>query len=619
MGHHHLHHRRINADEKETMKLFITALLACAVVASQAAVYEAPAYEYWCARNFYVVPADSWYCYQVPFNKEWCSTKYYTQLLPVFPKAIEEGTCEPELDDVTATLADYEQTFAEARVGIESEMRSGLAAFTTHIDEVGAVYLDTFKQYLSNCVASDSDEFAARVVEYERKLSQLRCDAIVNFHTAVAAAMEKVACFQNGIIASFSKCLETRAGKLAAYNLKLDERITKCVGEYELRLKEIIQKRIDWTKCVLERIYGNDKSEEYEAAVEKYQCALVIQIAVYVNQFRQAATRAGVQMKENYRCNYKCYFATGCYGFSRKAFQKSEVQFPAPPKYAYKLVGLNAFNVDWKGTDYECLTTCSAEDKTPTFDEAAHIASVESKSLSYKEDLACKVNQWMVEIAQWKADAQTALSEEIACFVPVTYCGAAPTQEEIAAFQLKMQGQADKWIEVKEQELLAQVTALQARITCSIDAWKDKSVVYVGKVKQQFECCVASRTEKIASYTQCLETRRSSTRAELVERLQKLSEQHKCAFDRFMDCTFGDLPEEELFAELRLSYKGCVDDKVNAVVEKFDDWWTTWQPQLLEHYQCGLRCTVNMSCPTLKLSYKWNLCAPQISDCRFVY
>merc|ERR1711872_131258 len=218
-------------------------------------------------------------------------------------------------------------------------------------------------------------------------------------------------------------------------------------------------------------------------------------------------------------------------------------------------------------------------------DEAAHVASIESKSLSYKEDLACKVNEWMVEVAKWKSGAQTALSDEIACFVPTTYCGAAPTQEEITAFRLKMQGQADKWI----------------------------------KVKEQFDCCVATRTEKIATYTQCLETRRSSTRAELVERLQKLSEQHKCAFDRFMDCTFGDLPEEELFTALRASYKGCVDDKVNAVVEKFDDWWTTWQPQLLEHYQCGLRCTVTMSCPTLKLNYKWNLCAPQISTCKFVY
>ncbi len=69
---------------------------------------------------------------------------------------------------------------------------------------------------------------------------------------------------------------------------------------------------------------GSDKSEEYAAALEKYQCALVIQIAVYVDQFRTAATRAGAEMKENYRCKYKCYFATGCYGFSRKAFQKSQ-------------------------------------------------------------------------------------------------------------------------------------------------------------------------------------------------------------------------------------------------------------------------------------------------------
>ncbi len=102
---------------------------------------------------------------------------------------------------MAAAITGYERKFVDARAAIEAEMRSGFRAFVTQIDEVGAVYLSTFKQYLATCVASDSDEYAARCDEYERKLSDLRCDAVVNYHTAVAAALNKVATFQSGIIA----------------------------------------------------------------------------------------------------------------------------------------------------------------------------------------------------------------------------------------------------------------------------------------------------------------------------------------------------------------------------------------------------------------------------------
>merc|ERR1712096_548324 len=51
--------------------------------------------------------------------------------------------------------------------------------------------------------------------------------------------------------------------------------------------------------------------------------------------------------------------------------------------------------------------------------------------------------------------------------------------------------------------------------------------------------------------------------------------------------------------------------------KKFDDFWNEWQPKLQEHYVCSLKCSVKVTTSSLKLSYKWNLCAPCVESCRF--
>ena len=42
-------------------------------------------------------------------------------------------------------------------------------------------------------------------------------------------------------------------------------------------------------------------------------------------------------------------------------------------------------------------------------------------------------------------------------------------------------------------------------------------------------------------------------------------------FEKFYDCTFGDLPEEEVWVEQKKAYKQMVDQKVLDVLKKFDN------------------------------------------------
>ena len=97
----------------------------------------------------------------------------------------------------------------------------------------------------------------------------------------------------------------------------------------------------------------------------------------------------------------------------------------------------------------------------------------------------------------------------------------------------------------------------------------------------------------------------------------QLSECHMQVFEKFYECTFGDLPEEEVWVEQKKAYKQMIDQKVLDVLKKFDDFWNEWEPKLQEHYVCSLKCSVKVTTPSLKLSYKWNFCAPCVESFRF--
>jgi len=590
---------------------FVAVFLAC-IFAAQAAT---PSYEYWCAHNLQVFPPQSYYCYRVAFKNVWCTSKYYANCLVQFPVS-KEGSCDAEIDDLDQFISQYELKLAEARETIRTEMLENKSSYFEQIDNIQAEYLATFESYLKNCYDEDSDEYKSAVAEYQEKLFVARQKAEENFETAVNNAIERIVCFHDRLIASFRSCLESRSSRIAKYNADIDAKALEIKEKYAKKLEDIIVKRVEWADKVFKKLYvGTDGNAN--AAVEKLQCSLIIQMAVFTGDFNGKVDQAVTQMKESYRCNYKCSFNTGCYGFSRKSYSRSCVRFPAPEKCSYKLFGMCAFNADWKGCAFKCLTTCTEDEKCQSFDEQAHIDAIKKSAEEQRTELAAKVVEWNKQVADWKVQASKCLEEKVSKMIPMTYCGVEPTQEEIDCFRQQLQGQADAWIETQEKYLAAQIECIQNRINEKINAWETKSIAFVGKIKEQFNKCVASKDTKLVEYKKCLDERRVAQRAQLEKNLNRRAECHMQLFEKFYDCTFGDLPEEEVWVEQKKAYKQMVDQKVLDVLKKFDDFWNEWQPKLQEHYVCSLKCSVKVTTPSLKLSYKWNFCAPCAENCRF--
>merc|ERR1739838_702627 len=105
------------------------------------------------------------------------------------------------------------------------------------------------------------------------------------------------------------------------------------------------------------------------------------------------------------------------------------------------------------------------------------------------------------------------------------------------------------------------------------------------RVKSQFDCCVANKNSKTCTYT-------SNLKAKIAA--QKLQLQ----YHRFHTCAFAVDPKYEI---LKTEYKACVDKKVEAVIKKFEDFWSKWQPKLKEHFICGYKCTARVTTPCLRL------------------
>ena len=126
------------------------------------------------------------------------------------------------------------------------------------------------------------------------------------------------------------------------------------------------------------------------------------------------------------------------------------MRFPIPEKCNYKLFGMCAFNADWKGCAFKCLTTCTegkfffflsissatpwvliftqnyqlfTAEKCQSFDEQAHIDAIKKSAEENRAELAAKVAEWNKQVADWKAQASTCLEEKVSKMLPMTYCG----------------------------------------------------------------------------------------------------------------------------------------------------------------------------------------------------
>jgi len=595
---------------------FIVAFLAC-IVAAQAATFTCPTYDYWCSHNFHVLPPRSYYCYTVPFNSAWCTNQYYADCLLEFPKA--EGTsCEAEKDDVETCITTYTTKLETARGTIRDTLNEGLTPFTTTIDTLHLQYLNTFKAYLKLVHDEGTDEYNTKVLEYETELGDIKTQAIADFNTAVDAAMTRIETFHNQIISQFRSCLVSRTSKLTLYNTQLDTRVTSIVSQYRTRLEAIVTKKVTFVRSVFDKLYaGKDKHADHETAMTAYNTELSGEVDTAVTDFETELTTAVDALKTSYRCNYKCYFQTGCYGFSRRSYSRSCVRLPSPPRTSYKLVGVGAFKADWNGCPYRCLRTCTEEEKTCTFDHESHLTEIGTRETTYKGDLNTKVTAWREQVNTWETTTTTSLTAIVQTLQPRSYCGVAPTAEEITAFQTAAQTIADNWIANKKAEFLAQILTIETRITGQIETWKARADGYINKVKAQFDCCVANKESKISSYTTSLESKKVAARAVLSTKLTSMATQHKSCFDRFHIAMFGATPANALIVALKTNYHTCVDDKVTEVLGKFDTFWNEWQPKLIEHYTCGFKCTTSVTTPSLNLCYNWNFCAPSLSTCRF--
>merc|ERR1739838_443785 len=252
---------------------------------------------------------------------------------------------------------------------------------------------------------------------------------------------------------------------------------TDIVRKYDSRLLAIVAKRVSWVKSVFEKLLVGTSEHIislYLGTMDEYDAELKAEVVVKVTAFKAKVNAAIALLKDAYRFNDRCGFNLGC-RFSRNSYSRSCAQFPTPEKTSYKLAGLGAFKVDWNGCAYNCLRTCTVAEKNPVFEEKKHRDAIIASRTKYLSDLAAKVAAWKVEIAQWKAAAEKTLKEKALCLLPKSYCGVAPTQDQIDAFHAVLKQQAQQWINQVEQRLLAQVTALNTRITNSITSWSTRA------------------------------------------------------------------------------------------------------------------------------------------------
>jgi len=304
------------------MKL-IALFLAC-IAATQASTFSCPSYDFWCSHNFHVLPPQSYYCYTLPINRNWFTSRYYADFLVEFPQKLEDGTCEDEKTDIDSQIGAYQTKLANSRSEIEEKLNAELTPFITQIDELHLTYVNTFKKYLKNIDDETSDEYKNKVAAYEAELLVIKNQAITNFTAEVTNVMARIESFHVNIIARFRSCLETRTTRIASYKSKIDERANDFVTRYRTSLENIVTKRVDFVKCVFDRLYADKtKDEDYETAITNYNNQLTAEIEQLIGEFQSKIDTSVAKLKENYRCNYKCYFQTGCYGFSRKTFTQS--------------------------------------------------------------------------------------------------------------------------------------------------------------------------------------------------------------------------------------------------------------------------------------------------------
>ena len=591
------------------MKFF--AVFLAFIVAAQAS--SIPGYSYWCSRNFCVFPTPNSYCYRLPFNRNWCNAKYYASCLREYPcpDPSSKNLCEEELTDINTFVGTIRTKLEGKRCDIQEALEKKLPAFTCTVKNLHCRYLSTFKSYLARVICSTSSDYANRVQKYEERLEELECDAIEKFNNDIAKIIQQIKCFHDQILASFKKCLETRKCRVEAYESSLEQKSCDIQEKYEQCLTSHMSKRKQWVICIFNTIYCNNiKTPNFNTIMATYQGLLDNDKTWYVNEFKKKIEAAVTQLLDCYRCNYKCYFNTGCYGFNRRSFSQKCKSLPQPPKYNYKLVRVGLFNPTWKG----CPAPEPKEKTTETFEKQPYLTCITNTYQKYLRDLCAKVEEWKGKVTTWKCESDTTLKARISCMKPKSKCGKAPTTAEIEEYQRKLRGYADSWLNQYECRFNGQIDSIDRQWKCQIESWKTKAESYICKVKSQFDCCMASKCTKTSSYEAVLDRKICQLRQQLNKKLQAMLCQHKNLFNSFYKCSFGCKVTDASIILLKTDYIACVDQKVQTILTQFDDFWCTEKPKYLAVYSCGIKCKPKVSIVGLRTSFKWNFCKPSLSS-----
>merc|ERR1712202_32423 len=157
----------------------------------------------------------------------------------------------------------------------------------------------------------------------------------------------------------------------------------------------------------------------------------------------------GYTIECDYRCNYKCYFRSNCYGLSRMHHRRSCVRLPCAPSTKFGFCGVKAFNVDWNHCGYRSLKTCAKEQiDGGNFNYQFYVDEIYKKYNAYNQGLVFAYNDWHRQIDEWCTKAIAGLEEIILCKHPRYYKN--PTQAQIDQFHALLREQAKVWVQLKK-------------------------------------------------------------------------------------------------------------------------------------------------------------------------
>merc|ERR1712119_111136 len=117
---------------RQTIKMKIVAVFLACIVASQAATFNIPSYDYWCRQNFCVVPHQSYYIYRV--------------ILCEFPKCLQPKGCEAE-DQSAVRVKEIESRLYKARQQIYAELMHPQQGWIKMLYEMNYQYVCVFRDY----------------------------------------------------------------------------------------------------------------------------------------------------------------------------------------------------------------------------------------------------------------------------------------------------------------------------------------------------------------------------------------------------------------------------------------------------------------------------------------